>query len=62
MWLRQQSRDFYAAGFDALVKQQDKCISVFKEELSGNKCLFQFRISHTLRFIFLCDLFTDSPS
>jgi hypothetical protein len=27
-WLRQQSKDFYAAGFDALVKQWDKCISV----------------------------------
>jgi hypothetical protein len=28
MWLRQQSKDFYAAGFDALVKQWDKCINV----------------------------------
>jgi hypothetical protein len=27
-WLRQQSRDFYAVGFSALVKQWDKCISV----------------------------------
>jgi histone-lysine N-methyltransferase SETMAR len=27
-WLRQQSRDFYAAGFDALVKRWDKCINV----------------------------------
>jgi hypothetical protein len=26
--LRQQSEDFYAAGFDALVKRWDKCISV----------------------------------
>jgi hypothetical protein len=26
--LRQQSRDFYAAEFDALVKRWDKCISV----------------------------------
>jgi hypothetical protein len=25
--LRQQSKDFYAAGFDALVKRWDKCIS-----------------------------------
>jgi hypothetical protein len=25
-WLRQQSRDFYAAGFNALVKQWNKCI------------------------------------
>jgi hypothetical protein len=27
-WLRLQLKDFYAAGFDALVKQWDKCISV----------------------------------
>jgi hypothetical protein len=27
-WLRQQSKDFYAAGFDPLVKQWDKCINV----------------------------------
>jgi hypothetical protein len=24
-WLRQQSKDFHAAGFDALVKQWEKC-------------------------------------
>jgi hypothetical protein len=27
-WLRQQSKDFYAAGFDALVKRWDECINV----------------------------------
>jgi hypothetical protein len=27
-WLRQQSKDFSAAGFDALVKRCDKCINV----------------------------------
>jgi histone-lysine N-methyltransferase SETMAR len=27
-WLRQQSKDFYASGFDALVKRRDKCINV----------------------------------
>jgi hypothetical protein len=27
-WLRQKSKDFCAAGFDALVKRWDKCISV----------------------------------
>jgi hypothetical protein len=27
-WLRQRSKDFYAAGFDALVKPWDKCINV----------------------------------
>jgi hypothetical protein len=27
-WLRQQSKDFYAAGFHALKKRSDKCINV----------------------------------
>jgi hypothetical protein len=27
-WLKQQSKDFYAEGFDALVKRWDKCINV----------------------------------
>jgi hypothetical protein len=27
-WMRQQSKDFYAAGFDALLKRWDKCINV----------------------------------
>jgi hypothetical protein len=27
-WLSQQSNDFHAAGFEALVKRWDKCISV----------------------------------
>jgi hypothetical protein len=27
-WLRQQSKDLYAAGFDAMVKRWDKCLSV----------------------------------
>jgi hypothetical protein len=27
-WLRQQSKDFYATGFDGLIKRSDKCINV----------------------------------
>jgi hypothetical protein len=27
-WVRQQSKNFYAAGFVALVKRWDKCINV----------------------------------
>jgi histone-lysine N-methyltransferase SETMAR len=27
-WLKQQSKEFYAAGFDALVNRWDRCISV----------------------------------
>jgi hypothetical protein len=59
-WLRQQSKDFYAAGFDALIKRWDMCINV-----GGGYvviCFFKVQISHVLRFISICDLFTDSPS
>jgi hypothetical protein len=58
-WLRQQSKDFYATGFDSLVKRRDMCISG-----SGGyvkKFFFQVRISHVLPFISICDLFIDSP-
>jgi hypothetical protein len=27
-WLRQQSKDLYAVGFNTLIKRWDKCISV----------------------------------
>jgi hypothetical protein len=27
-WLRQQPKEFYAAGLDALVKRRDKCTNV----------------------------------
>jgi hypothetical protein len=30
--------------------------------MSRNKCFFQVRVSHVLRFMSICDLFTDSPS
>jgi hypothetical protein len=60
-WLRQQSKDFYAAGFDALIKRMDKCFSV--EDVSINKCFFssQVRILHVLSFMSIFDLFVDSP-
>jgi hypothetical protein len=29
--------------------------------ISRERIFFQFRISHILRFISICDLFTDSP-
>jgi hypothetical protein len=60
-WLRQQSRDFYAAGFDALAKRWDS-VSMLMEDMSRNKCFF-FRFEyHVLCSISICDLFTDSPS
>jgi hypothetical protein len=57
--LRQQSKDFYAAGFDGLVKQWDKCINVGGGYVE-KYIFFHIRISHILHFISICDLFTDS--
>jgi hypothetical protein len=59
-WLSQQSKDVYAADFDALVKRWDKCINVGGGYVE--KFFFQVGISYVLRFISICDLFTDSPS
>jgi hypothetical protein len=66
-WLRQQSKYFYsyAAGFDALVKQWDKCINVgggYVEKTFFSLPPPPVGISHVLRFISICHLFTDSPS
>jgi hypothetical protein len=58
-----QSRDFYAAGFDAQVKRWDKCINVggrYVEKLVV--VFFHVRILYVLGFISICDLFTDSSS
>jgi hypothetical protein len=56
-WLRQQPEYFYAVGFDALVKQRDKCLSV-----GGyvEKCMF-FTSSNITRFtlyIYLWHIYT----
>jgi hypothetical protein len=57
-WMRQQSKDFFAAGFEALVKRWDKCINVGGGYVQ--KYIFSHvRTSQVLRFIFICDLFTD---
>jgi hypothetical protein len=54
--------DFYAAGFNALVKRWDKCVSVGGGYVEEKKCFFsQVLILHVLRFISICDLFIDSP-
>jgi hypothetical protein len=57
--LRQQSKVFCAAGFDALVKGWDKCINGGGGYVE-REMFFQVRISHVLHFISICDLFTDS--
>jgi hypothetical protein len=62
-WLRQESKDFYAAGFDALVKRWNKCIRVGGGYVEDYFFRFEYH-AFFLRFtrIFICDLFTDSPS
>jgi hypothetical protein len=46
-WLRQQSRDFYAVGFDALVKQWDKGINVSRGYVE-KEMFFQVQTSPVL--------------
>jgi cellulose synthase/poly-beta-1,6-N-acetylglucosamine synthase-like glycosyltransferase len=43
-WLRQQPKDFYAAGFGALVKHGTS-VSVLVEDMPKNECFSPFRIS-----------------
>jgi hypothetical protein len=52
-------KNFYAAGFDALVKRWDKLISVGGHD-EKQILFFQIRISYVLRCISLRDLFADS--
>jgi hypothetical protein len=61
-WLRQLSKDFYAAGFDALIKRWEKCINVGGGYVEKWMFFFQVQILRVLNFISICDLFTDSPS
>jgi hypothetical protein len=60
-WLRQQSKDFYAVGFDALVKHWAS-VSLLVEDMSRIKCFSQVQISRVIRIMSICDLYTDSPS
>jgi hypothetical protein len=54
-WLTQQSKDSYAAGFDALVKRWDKCINAGEGYVEKYMFFFQVRISNVLRFVSICD-------
>jgi hypothetical protein len=56
-WLRQHSKDFYSADFDALVKQWDKCTNVGGEYVK--KYFFLDSNITSFTFISICDLFTD---
>jgi hypothetical protein len=60
-WLRQQPNDFNAVDFDALVEmgQMYQCWCRICREINA---FSQIRLSHVLRFVSICDLFTDFPS
>jgi hypothetical protein len=45
-WLRKHSKDFYAAGFDALAKRWDECINVSGRYVEKYLCFPQVPISH----------------
>jgi hypothetical protein len=49
-WPRQQSKDFYAVGFDALAKRSDKCIKV-----SGGPYGPPWPVTGITLPLFLCD-------
>jgi hypothetical protein len=54
-------KDLHAEGFDALVRQWDKCFNV-GAGYGEKHNFFQVQISHVLRFTSICGLFTDFPS
>jgi hypothetical protein len=59
-WLREQSKYFYSAGFDSLVKRWGMCINIGGEYVE--KYFFpEFRILHVPRFIAICNIFTEFP-
>jgi hypothetical protein len=49
-------------GFGALLKRWHMCIIVGGGYAENYTFFVKVRISHVLRFISICDLFTDSPS
>jgi hypothetical protein len=59
-WLRQQSEDSDAAGFNTLVQWWDKWISVGGGFVKKYIFLIEVQVSCVLQFISICDLFTDS--
>jgi hypothetical protein len=60
--LRQQSKDIYAAGSDALVKAMGRVYRCWWRICREVKVFFPVSNIAVLRFISICELFTDSPS
>jgi hypothetical protein len=59
-WLKQQSKDFCAAGRTG--KAMGQVYQYWRRICRGINVLSQVRISHVLCFISIYDLFTDFPS
>jgi hypothetical protein len=60
-WLRQR-QEISMLRVSTHYKCDGTSLSMLVEDISRNKCFFHIQISHVLRFISICDLFTDSAS
>jgi hypothetical protein len=61
-WFRQQPKEFYAAGFQGLVKRWDRGASMYREIMLRNKSIFQIRALICLSSISICNLLIDLPT
>jgi hypothetical protein len=60
-WFRQQPKEFYADGFQGLVKRWDKCLN-YREIMLRSKSIFQISTLICLSSISICNLLIDLPS
>jgi hypothetical protein len=60
IWLRQQSQRLTCCLFRYTDKTMRQVYRCWWRIMSKNKCFLHVRISHVLRFVSICDLFTDS--
>ncbi|GBN75441.1 hypothetical protein AVEN_9105-1 [Araneus ventricosus] len=61
LWMRQQPKEFYAAGIGALIKRWDKRINIGGDYVEKQNC-FQVIIMINYFFLIFCDLLNDLPS
>jgi hypothetical protein len=57
-WFLQQPKEFFAAGFQGLVKRWDKCMEIMLK----NKCCLYVIISIRFFSITICNLLIEFPS
>jgi len=58
VWFQQQPQEFYAAGFQGLVKRWDKCLNLYGDYVENKCCLYVIIL---IRFfsITICNLLID---